>query len=222
MIGLRAHAVALFAGAVCVWGHGITWAQPPSALVLETSGPGIPGVRPYDEILGDANISLPVGARLVFLHYHTCRTVTVVGGRIRFDAETYAIVGGTKESDARTPCPRTVTVKPGGEMAGALIRSLGSAGLSTSSRPTFVVAGPRAEDFASVRVSRGDTIVLEAPLEGRRFRWPSTAEPLAAGPEYELVFIPTIAGAVPVRLKLMIPPSPVEPASETLTVIRLQ
>ena len=57
--------------------------------------------------LEDAKISLPGGARLVFLHYHTCRTATVVGGRIRFGAEAYAIIGGTKESDARTPCPRT-------------------------------------------------------------------------------------------------------------------
>ena len=214
--------VVLGAVAAMVRTGGVAGAVSASALVLDVSGASIPGVRPYDEILEDAKISLPGGARLVFLHYHTCRTVTVVGGRIRFGAETYSIIGGTKESDARTPCPRTVTVKPGGEMAGALIRSLGGAGLSMSSRPTFVVAGPRAADFASVRVSRGDTKVLEAPLEDRHFRWPSTAEPLAVGPEYELAFIPTTADAVPVRLKLMITPTAVEPAGEALTVIRLQ
>ena len=66
-------------------------AQNASALVLEKSGATTPEVQPYSEIAVGATVSLSSGAKLVFLHYQTCRTVTVVGGKVAFASYTYTI-----------------------------------------------------------------------------------------------------------------------------------
>ena len=199
---------------------GVVHAQTPSALVLEKSGASVPEIKPYSEIPVGTKISLPSGGRLVFLHYYTCQTVAVVGSTITFGAETYTITGGTKEREVRAPCPRTVILKAGGEVAGTLIRSGaagGALGLTTS--PTFVLVGPRADDFTAVRVSRGDKGVLEAPLEGRRFRWPIDAAPLAVDTEYELGLVPTVRGTVPVTMKFRTHSPAATPPGDGLTLI---
>lgn len=197
---------------------GVALAQAASALVLEMSGPTIPDLQPYSEIPPDKTISLPSGARLVFLHYKTCRTVTVVGSTVIFGAWKYNITGGTKELDVETPCPRQVALKSGGELAGTLLRNL----LVLSIQPTFVVVGERAGNMASVRVSKGDKVVLDAPLEGRHFSWPAGAAPLAVNSEYNLALIPSAAGATPVMMKFKAVTPAKDPTRKALTVIRVE
>jgi hypothetical protein len=197
-----------------------TYGQTGSALVLETSRAIVPHLPAYSEIPSDTTVSLPSRAKLVFLHYYTCRTVTVVGGTVTFGANRYDITGGTKESDVHTPCPRTVTLKAGGEVAGAVFRSGSADGMLTlSTQPTFVLVGKRAGDFTSVRVSKAGQKVLEAPLDGRRFRWPIGVEPLAQATKYELTLVPSSAGAVPVTMRFMAKALTVPPAGEVLTLI---
>lgn len=210
-------ALALLAAAVG------THAQTASALVLETSGASVPAMQPYTEIPVNATVSLAPGAKLVFLHYHTCRTVGVVGGTIMFSAEAYTLTGGTKQLDVRSPCPGAVKLKTGGEVevqvAGTLLRG---GRFTLPLQPAFVLVGVRAGDFASVRVSQEGQAVLEAPLDGRRFRWPAEAAPLVVDTEYELALVPTVAGGVPltIRFKATAPASP--PAGEALVLINVE
>ncbi len=181
---------------------GVAHAQRPSALVLEKSGESVPEVQPYTEIPIGMTISLSPGARLVFQHYYTCRTVTLVGGKIRFGVVSYTITGDSKEEQKRTPCPRTVRLRVGGEAGGVMMRGDGAQILST--KPAFVLVGRRAGDFSWVRVSKGSTVLLEAPLDGRRFKWPNDSAALAAGTRYELVLIPTVAGKKTVAMKFRV------------------
>ena len=67
--------------------------------------------------------------------------------------------------------------------------------------PTFALVGARADDFAAVRVSHGGTMLLEAPLSGRDFRWPAGTAPLVANTDYELVLVPKVEGKAQVTLK---------------------
>jgi hypothetical protein len=140
-------------------------AQSASALVLEKSGATVPEVQPYSEIPVGTTVSLPSGARLVFLHYQTCKTVTAVGGKVVFDAFTYTATGGSKPQEVRTPCPPTVRLRGQGEMVGVVMRSiLPEVRLSTS--PAFVLVGDRADEFATIF-----TIPTDNPsrlLRGRR------------------------------------------------------
>lgn len=201
----------------------VAQAQTPSALVLEKSGATVPEIQPYSEIPSGATISLRANARIVFVHYRQCQTVAVVGGTIKFGAETYAITGGKKESEARTPCPRKVTLRAGGEMAGVLTRSgLSGVVLKLTSQPNFVLVGGRADDFASVRVLKEEKALLEARLDGRLFRWPADAAPLSADEDYEMVLIPKLSGASQVKLRFFVAAPSDSAQSEGMVLIRVE
>ena len=207
---------------------GVACAQEASALVLERSGIIVPDLQPYSEIFVGTTVSLSPGARLVFLHYGTCQTVTTAGGTITFGADAYDLRGGTKEADARGQCPRRVTLKGKGELAGTMMRGIGPPGIdpksafTLSTKPSFVLTGTRAADFSEVRVSKEGKEVLQAPLDGRRFRWPGRAAPLAPDSEYELVLVPLTAGTDPMEIKFRATAPPARPAGEALTLIHLK
>jgi len=193
-------------------------AQNASALVLEKNGVTTPEVQPYSEVAVGATLSLQSGTRLVFLHYQTCRTVTVVGGKVAFAAYTYTITGGSKPQEVRTPCPPTVRLRGQGEVAGTLMRSI-VPGVRLSTSPAFVLVGDRADDFAAVRVSQGGTILLESPLAGRGFRWPTGAAPLVANADYELVLVPKAADKAGVTVTFRAEGEAPTAAGDQLTLI---
>jgi hypothetical protein len=206
-----------------LFAYSVVDAQTPSALVLDKSGATVPEIQPYSEVLSGTTISLRNGARLVFVHYYTCKTVTAVGGTIKFGAETYAITGGRMESETRSPCPRKVILTTGGEMAGVLARA-GLTGLllKFSNQPNFVLVGKRADDFASVRVLKEERALLEARLDGRLFRWPVDAAPLSGDTDYEMVLIPRLSGAPPVKMRFSVT-TPTEAAEgEAMVLIRVE
>lgn len=193
-------------------------AQNASALVLEKTGATVPDVQPYTEIAVGSTVSLPPGARLVFLHYQTCRTVTAVGGTVAFGGLTYTITGGSRPVEVRTPCPPTVRLRGQSEMAGVLMRSI-SPEVKLSLLPSFVLVGARADDFATVRVSQGGTKVLESPLNGRAFGWPAGAAPLIANTDYELVLVPKVEDKTKITLKFRAESGTAATASNHLTLI---
>ncbi len=193
-------------------------AQNASALVLEKTGTTVPDVQPYSEVAVGTTVSLQPGARLVFLHYQTCRTVTAVGSTVVFGGLNYTVTGGSKPEEARTPCPPVVRLRGQGEMAGVLMRTI-SPDVKLSPSPSFALVGARADDFAAVRVSQGGTTILEAPLTGRGFRWPAGPAPLAANTDYELVLVPKTAGTTQVTLKFRTERRTSTAAGDHLTLI---
>lgn len=204
-MGIERVLVLLFAFFASALASSIAHAQTASALVLEKSGASVPNVQAYSEVPVGTKVSLSDRARLVFLHYFTCRTVTVVGGTIAFGVEKYTLTGGKKEAETRSSCPRQVALKSGGEMAGIMLRSAPLGAIPQMLvRPSFVLVGRRAEDFAAVRVSEDDKRLLEVPLEGRRFQWPADAAPLSPEMDYELVLIPKVSGTPPVKTRFFV------------------
>lgn len=210
-VGLLALGIAALV-ALCV--PSAAAAQNPSALVLEKSGATTPEVQPYSEIAVGATLSLASGTKLVFLHYQTCRTVTLVGGSVTFGGLAYTAAGGARPQEARTPCPPTVRLKGQGEVAGVVMRSI-SPTVKLSISPSFVLVGERANDFTAMAVSRDGTTLIEAPLAGRGFRWPASAAPLVVNTNYELLLIPKAAdkGRVTVKFRTE------GPAEDQLTLI---
>ncbi len=197
-------------------------AQTAVALVLEKSGASNPEVRPYTEIPVGKTISLSPGTRLTFQHYHTCRTVTVTGGAVSFEVKTYFVKGGSKDRETQTPCPKTVTLKAGGETGGVLMRSMTSRNpLTLSPHLSFVLVGKRANDFTTVQVNQGGKEVLKSPLDERHFQWPTETAPLSTGTEYELALIPAVAGAVPVKKKFRVQKSTPGQTIKGLLLIRI-
>ena len=197
---------------------GTVSAQQSAGLVLESSGSITPSVRSYTEIPGGTALSLAEGARLVFVHYQTCKTVTVVGGTVTITAGSYVTKGG-KQSDERTPCPKKVSVRGGGELGGVVYRSVSaSRGLTLQSEAAFVVSGPRASDFVVARITRENAVVAEGPIRDQVFRWPAGTTPLSPDTAFELTLVPSRAEDRPVTIRFATP-AIAAPASQVPLVV---
>lgn len=199
-----------------------TYGDAKAALVLETSGTSVPLLQPYSEIAAGTTVSLPDGASLVFLHYAACRTATVVGGVITFEENTYRMIGGSERSAMRGQCPRIEVLRSSGETAGILFRKGPSISLTLSPQPSFVLVGKRASDFRSIQVSSEGRVIVQAPLEGRRFRWPDGAAALTRHTIYELILVPRTAEIAPVTAKFRVGPSGSHASSEELILVRVE
>ena len=195
-------------------------AQAGSALVLEKNGRSEPELQPYSEIRDGSTVSLTPGARLVFLHYGTCRIVTVVGGRIAMAAHTYTVTGAPRPHEVRAPCPQKARLKDETDTAGVTARA-GPPALRLSATPTFVLTGSRADEFATVRISRGETALMEAPLAGRKFGWPADAAPLAAD-DYEVAFVPRAPGKPPMIMRFRVEGERPAPSGQPVTLIQVE
>lgn len=164
-------------------------AQTFSALVLEKRGASQPELLPYTEVPVGSSVSLSPGTKLVFLHYQTCSTVTVLGGKVTFNADAYSVTGGATPKEVKTPCPRVVRLKGDGQPAGIVVRSI-SPTIHLTTAPAFVLTGPRADEFSAVLISQRSQTVVEAPLTGRRFLWPGDKPALAPNADYDLILVP--------------------------------
>jgi hypothetical protein len=203
---------------------GLAWvgtasAQGPAGLVLETSGTVTPAAKPFTEIAGGTTLTLSGGARLVFAHYHTCKTVTVVGGSVTVTAASYVTRDG-KQSDAAMPCPKKVNVRGVGELGGVVYRSISAnRGLTLQTEAAFVLVGQRAADFPTARITRDDAQVAEGPIRDRVFRWPAGATPLAPDTAFELTLVPARAGDRAVTTRFSTPAIAAPAGQEPLVVI---
>jgi hypothetical protein len=207
-------AVALVGASVTT--SAVAQPKPAVALVLEVAGGKIPGVEPFREITADTAVSIPPGVRLVFQHYGSCRKFTLVGGTAVFRADGVDI-SGTRPSDVRAACPRKITLKGDGASAGVVMRSLGAPRVAVASRPEFVIVGPRAAEFSTLRVRKGDEVIVEHRLAaGRTLPWPATLPPLAASANYEIELVPAGAGGTPIAVGIRTEASPV---AEAMTLV---
>jgi hypothetical protein len=172
--------------------------QPAVALVLEVDGPVTPALRPYREILAGTTVSLTNEGRLVFLNYANCRTLTVVGGSVTFTSGPMPILkGAATRADVRGQCPRKFSAT--GTDAAITMRGPSAAPVDMSTTPQFVLVGRRAEEFADIRITSGDRLLLARPLTGPRFSWPPGVPALAPG-AYALDLRPKASGAAPVTV----------------------
>ena len=195
---------------------GAARAQTPknSGLVLEVAGTTTPVLRPYTELPPSATINLGSAGRLVFVHYLSCRTVTVVGGTVTVDTDRYTATGS--KSEARTACPRAVTLKGGGETAGLLVRGMrppprdirqGPPPLTLAATPDLILVGERAAEVATVKVADGSETVLEVRVSSPRLSWPRNAPPLRTDTVYDLVFSFKNDATGPVTVPVVVAPA---------------
>jgi hypothetical protein len=190
-----------------------------AGLVLEASGTIMPAVKPYTEIAGGTTLVLGGSGKIVFAHYQTCKTVTVVGGTVTVQPTSYAARDG-KQSEVATPCPRKVNVRGGGELGGVVFRSAAPRrSLTLQLEPAFVLVGSRAGEFATARIGRDDATIVEGPINDHVFRWPSGVNPLAPNSAFELTLLPKASGDRPVTTRFSTPVAADPVGQEPLVVI---
>jgi hypothetical protein len=223
LIGHRTHRPTAFALVVASFAIVATVraapAEAPAGLILEVSGTVSPSVRPYTEIPSGTALSLSRGAHLVFVHYQTCKTVTVTGGTVTISAASYATRDG-QQTDMPTPCPKKVNVRGGGELGGVVYRSVSAnRGITLPVEAAFVLSGPRASSFASARVSRDRALVAEGAIRDQVFRWPAGTAPLPPDTTFELTLVPIRAEDRPVTIRFATPAVAAPPGQAPLVVI---
>ncbi len=171
----------------------------PVALVLEFEGTSEPEIEPFIELESNSRYLLTEGTRLVFQHYGTCDTVTVVGGRISFTEQRFLVRRGKVVDVKRERCPVATTLGKDARLGGVLMRGKPGGGLKLGPRPRLVFTGAKRAEYERLRILKDGAIVLEAPLEGGRFDWPETAAPLAPGRGYVLEVVPADGSKAPSR-----------------------
>ncbi len=162
-------------------------AQKPAGLALEVVGEVSPPLMPFTEIADGTVLVLGTGGRLTFVHYNSCREVTVSGGRLTIGRLWYEVTGGRIEREARQACPNQIRVRASGGQAGGLVLRAGPSLREFPTRPYFVLVGRRAGDIARVTVTGGGETVADLALEGRRFQWPDQLPALRHRAAYRLV-----------------------------------
>jgi hypothetical protein len=193
-----------------------------AALVLEQSGTTVPPLAPYSEIAPGTTIVLAGGARLVFLHYQMCTTVTVVGGEVAVGQVGYRATNGSTPVAVRTACPAKVRLREQGGPGGITLRSGPPPPSTLSTRPRFVLVGPGAEAITRVRVVREGGTVLEGSLTGREFRWPSDAASLDPRSEHEIILMSSRSDNRQATVKFMPAEVSAAAAAAPSTLIRVE
>ncbi len=155
----------------------------PAALVLDVIGDTEPAIFAYSEIEAGTEITLADEATLSLIHYGTCTALTLVGGSLRIEANRYRIGRSRVEQERSQECPNEVALAEDGTAAGVLMRG-GDGALHLPLRPSFVLAGGRADTVERIDILSGTEPVMSLPVKARHVDWPQDAAALESGSEY--------------------------------------
>ena len=195
---------------------GPAFAKGPVALTTSINGQTEPAVETFSELQSDTRLVLDPDTEVEFVHYATCQTVIVKGGRLSFTAERFLLKDGTIVATKRAKCPKTVVLAGASQIGGLVLRSPGGSNLRVGASPTFVLVGDGTESVERITVSQDGRTIAEAANPGRAFDWPKDAPPLRDGQAYTVTV--TVKGATePKTFNIQSQGS----GAEALTLIRL-
>ena len=86
-------------------------------LVTKVSGTVEPTINAFEEIHAGVTLELSGESSIEFLHYPSCESITVKGGKLFLTARSYNSRGGVITREKRR-CPRTLRLKSGASVAG--------------------------------------------------------------------------------------------------------
>lgn len=182
----------LYANAAVLAVCGVAAAAPASAaeavaLVMSVSGKVSPGVDAYSELTSDKSVDLGTDGRISFVHYPTCRQMTVVGGKLSFIPGEVQLQGGKVEHEAQQKCPKKMQLKVAqGSGAVTVLRSLKISAGDVAVRPSCILVGKNARDYSVVQVSLDNKTVANFKISGPEVAWPATTAPLQSGRIYTM------------------------------------
>lgn len=167
-------------------------AERPAALVLDAQGAIRPPLESFSEVPAGAKIELGQGARLVLVHYLSCRQITAVGGSLLVSEDRLDIESAQLERDQSQRCPQEVRLTASGLAGGILMRGFSRTDLSSA--PECILVGRRADSFKSARITTEGRTVAEVMLKDRKLGWPAQLPPLEPERPYRLELIPGMSG----------------------------
>lgn len=180
--------------AICaVSGSQRSFAKGPVALATSVTGKTTPAIDAFSELHSDTRLELLPDTEIEFVHYPTCQTVVVKGGRLSFSSERYFIRKGKILTTQRTKCPKTAVLAGASQIGGLVLRGTsGGRNLRVSPNPTFALVGNGANSVEKIAISLDGKMIAEAENPGRVFKWPDNIPPLQKGQAYKVML--TIKG----------------------------
>ena len=194
-----------------------------AAMVLDVAGTTVPPIEAYSELADRTTVTLQPGTHLTFIHYGSCKQVTVTGGKLYVDRTRFSLAGGKVDNEERTNCPgeqKLAADATGGNATGAaaiVMRNLPPTP-SMSGHPVIVLAGAHAGDITKATLFQGSKALGPMSAVGRRVFWPTDRPALVPGEDYRAhlttadghkavefkfaVAAPEAAGKAPVILRL--------------------
>jgi hypothetical protein len=175
-------------------------AQRPVAILVELDGKITPDLGAGAELNNKSSLTLAAGTTLAFIHYRTCRLVSVKGGTIAVDVLEYTVSGGEVLEEEKVTCPAEQAGLAGsGQASGTaalVLRSGAAPRTQIPLRPAVMAAGPRAAEFARVEFLDGERTVATLPLAKGRAAWPADKPALVAYRQYTARFVPASGAPV--------------------------
>jgi hypothetical protein len=186
---------------------GAIVALPPTAsageavgLVTKVSGTVTPAVGAFEEVYAGSTLELAGHSSIEILHYPSCESITVKGGKLFLSAQSYNSRDGVIQREKRR-CPRTLRLKGDARVAGVVMRS-GLSTLTLAAKPSLVLTGKNRKKVTGLRFQLGNQLLLAARVEGPRYDWPKDKAALAAGKTYhlEVMALHTVLRKIPFKI----------------------
>jgi hypothetical protein len=192
---------AIFIGVISIFCFPAAAAQVDEAvgLVTKVTGKTSPEINPFDEIFAGSTIVLTAGS-IEFLHYPTCESITVQGGKLYLTTQSYNARDSLVTREKRR-CPSTLRIRGDARVGGIVMRS-GLAKLALAAKPSLYLTGKNRKMVTGLRFHLGNQLLLAARVDGPRFDWPENKAPLRAGNTYhlELMELTTVVRRIPFKV----------------------
>jgi hypothetical protein len=161
-------------------------------IVMEISGQATPSLSEMAEIPANTPFQLESDTKLTFLHYASCKLVTVIGGTLALTRGDYK-EDGKVESVTDGPCPHVYSLPDnddGHGTGGTIFRGSATAP-HWPTTPQIVFVGTRADAVASAEIlvdasSRSNQPPVRLLLGGMRAKEPPGTTPLQPNGHYTL------------------------------------
>jgi hypothetical protein len=162
---MNKHIVALASLVALSVAPTIALADQKAAMLEDVSGVSDASIAPYSEVNAGTTITLGSAGKVTFVHYATCKEVTVTGGTAVITQADYKVTGG-KVSEVAQSCPERVQVASTTSVAGGLV-------LRGTFKPTKIQAsqivfnGANAGTLTKVVFTGEDNSTVEAKVQNR-------------------------------------------------------
>lgn len=157
-----------------------------AGMVTNVTGAAANNVAAYSEIPSGTSIALGTGS-VTFMHYSSCKEVTVTGGSVTVNSADYQATGG-KVEESQQACPERVRIASTTAITGGLVMRGMTKVTEIGATPSVAVTGKRAASVSTIQFIAADKSVVSGTVSNGRVTLASGSS-LKAGDRYDMVLV---------------------------------
>ena len=143
------------------------------ALVTALAGVTAPGVRPFGDLQPGTTIDLGAAGRIGLVHYKSCRSATIEGGKVAVGAADFEVTGGKIVTEAKQACPKQMSIAGGAAAtAGGVVMRAAGHRAEVDVNGTIAIVGAKADQVTLVVFENFlHRVIGQAPVRDRQLVW---------------------------------------------------